>query len=242
MFCAEASAELLIGHGRWMMRDDFVTRFVEVVPGLACEDVMALVDWEAALAAVDAGRLVCSMSEAQMLRIAASLAAGVLVDLRAVLTGLDESNVALVVAAVRHAGGGQSLAAMKGSGLGWGEVAITGRAPTPEVQIPSRNDGVTVPCPVCGAPVAAAGRRRYCSDACRQAGYRRRHGGPDGPPELPPRRPRRPVTVYVCASCDARYLGDQRCPECNRFCAAVGIGGSCPACDEPVAYAELTHE
>lgn len=86
MFCAEAAAELLIGHRSWVVRDDFVGRFVEVAPGLADDNVMALIDWEAALAAVDGGRLICSTSEAQMLRIAASLAVGVPVDLCGVLT------------------------------------------------------------------------------------------------------------------------------------------------------------
>ncbi len=52
---------------------------------------------------------------------------------------------------------------------------------------PSRNDGVTIrPCPVCGTGYLPAGRRQHCSDACRQAAWRRRH--------LPaaPRRPSRP--------------------------------------------------
>lgn len=234
MFCAEAAAELLIGHRCWLVRDDFVTRFVEVVPGLAGDGMMALVDWEAALTAADAGRLFCSASEEQVLRIAASLAAGAPVDLRSVLTGLDPSNVALVAAALRYAGGGGTAGALKGQAP---EVAPAG---TVSAQVPSRNDGVTVPCPVCGAPVAPNGRRRYCSDACRQAGHRRRHDRPSGPPELPPRRARRPVTVYVCPACDGRYLGSQRCPECNLFCAAAGTGGCCPECDSPVAYKELT--
>ena len=41
---------------------------------------------------------------------------------------------------------------------------------------PSRNDGVTIACPCCARPfVPPAGRRRFCSDACRQAAWRRRH-------------------------------------------------------------------
>lgn len=41
---------------------------------------------------------------------------------------------------------------------------------------PSRNDDVTLlTCPVCGSSFAASGRRRHCSDACRQAAWRRRH-------------------------------------------------------------------
>ena len=33
---------------------------------------------------------------------------------------------------------------------------------------------VTMTCPTCGQPFEPTGRRRYCSDACRAAAYRRR--------------------------------------------------------------------
>jgi hypothetical protein len=105
---------------------------------------------------------------------------------------------------------------------------------------PSRNDGITMPCPVCGELFRPQGRASYCSGKCRQAAHRRRHQPCLEPPSLPARRPRRPVTVYACPSCEVRYLGEQRCPDCNLFCSAIGIGGCCPACEEPVAYRELT--
>jgi len=101
---------------------------------------------------------------------------------------------------------------------------------------PSRNDAVTIACGVCGRAFAPAGRRRFCSDACRQAAWRRRH--PPAPPPLPTRSPR-PATVYACAGCGARYLGQQRCDDCQRFCRRIGPGGPCPHCDEPVALADL---
>jgi hypothetical protein len=66
---------------------------------------LALVDWQAAVRALDAGRLACSGSEAQVLRLAASIAEGVPVDLGAAVTGLDQTNIALVARAVLHAGG-----------------------------------------------------------------------------------------------------------------------------------------
>jgi hypothetical protein len=66
---------------------------------------VAWVDWPAAVSALDAGRLACSGSEAKMLRLAASIAEGVPVDLRATISGLDEANVALLVRAVLHAAG-----------------------------------------------------------------------------------------------------------------------------------------
>ena len=67
---------------------------------------------------------------------------------------------------------------------------------------PSRNDGLAIACPICAAPFAPSGRRRYCSDTCRQAAWRRRH--PVSLPPLPPRR-RRAATIYECGGCEARY-------------------------------------
>ena len=101
---------------------------------------------------------------------------------------------------------------------------------------PSRNVGVTIPCPVCGLPFTPAGRQRVCSAACRQSAWRRRHGAP--PPSIPSRAAR-VATVYQCPSCDQRYLGQQRCPDCGIFCHRVGPGGLCPQCDEPVALGDL---
>jgi hypothetical protein len=59
----------------------------------------------AAVRALGAGRLPCSDSEGHVLRIAASIAGGVPVDLGECLSILDDTNVALVVDAVRHASG-----------------------------------------------------------------------------------------------------------------------------------------
>lgn len=101
---------------------------------------------------------------------------------------------------------------------------------------PSRNDGVTIACALCGRTFARSGRRRFCSAACRQAVWRQRH-----PPllsQIPARSPR-PTTVYECPSCETRYLGGQRCADCGVFCRRVGPGGPCPHCDEPVALADL---
>ena len=105
MYCAEAAVELLIGHRYWLARDDFGDRFVEVIPALAGDAEMAFVDWVAALAALDAGGVPCSASEAQILGLAASLAAGIPLNLRDAVTGLDEANAALVAEAVMLAAG-----------------------------------------------------------------------------------------------------------------------------------------
>ena len=106
---------------------------------------------------------------------------------------------------------------------------------------PSRNDGVTMrSCATCGARFGASGRRRHCSDACRQAAWRRRHQAPPAiESPAPPKGAKRAVTVYVCDRCDARSLGSQRCEECNVFMRALGVGGRCPCCDEAIAAIEL---
>jgi hypothetical protein len=53
---------------------------------------MAPIDWPEAIAALDRGRLPCSGGEDRMLRLAARLAVGIPVDLRAALTGPDSHN------------------------------------------------------------------------------------------------------------------------------------------------------
>jgi len=78
---------------------------VEFGPGIVDGPAMASADWEAAVAALEAGRLPCSAGEAQMLRIAASIADAVPVSLGVALSGLDDHNLGLVAGAVLHAGG-----------------------------------------------------------------------------------------------------------------------------------------
>ena len=106
----------------------------------------------------------------------------------------------------------------------------------PDAEAPSRNDGGTIPCPVCGRAFVRVGRRRYCTDACRQAAWRRRH--PAAVPTVPSRLPRTRI-IYECPDCLSRSVGEQRFAECQRFCRRVGPGGPCPHCDEPVAVLDL---
>jgi len=111
---------------------------------------------------------------------------------------------------------------------------------TAERELPSRHDGVTMPCPVCRHPFTPAGRRRFCSDACRSAAYRRRHDARQATSLVVPKaQPRRPITVYACDGCGSRALGNQRCEDCGTFMRRVGIGGCSPCCDEPITVAEL---
>lgn len=109
--------------------------------------------------------------------------------------------------------------------------------------MPSRNDvrNDTGPrCGNCNQPFPPAGRRRWCSDACRQAAWRRRHPHDDQPTELAPARSRRVDTVYECDNCGLRLIGEQRCDDCGTFMRRLGAGGLCPCCDEPIAASELT--
>lgn len=102
---------------------------------------------------------------------------------------------------------------------------------------PLRNEGETT-CARCGVQFERVGRQRFCGAACRQAAWRRRHRGLVEP--LIPTHAPRFATVYVCTECDTRYLGEQRCPDCQRFCKRVGPGGACPHCDEPIAIVDLS--
>src|SRR6266487_782423 len=69
LYCAVAAVELLIGHERWLHRDDFVAGFVEVVAALGDGMPMAFVDWSRATACLERGRLACSSGEGQVLRL-----------------------------------------------------------------------------------------------------------------------------------------------------------------------------
>jgi hypothetical protein len=95
----------LIGHNVWLRRVDFGHRFVCLDEGSSGAIAFVWVDWPAAIAALDAGRLPCSSSEDGLLRLAASLAEGVLVDLGEAVGGLDEHNLALLVAAIWRSSG-----------------------------------------------------------------------------------------------------------------------------------------
>lgn len=97
---------------------------VEYGQGMVDGSVLAAIDWEAAIAGVDAGRLPCSSSEEQMLRLAASIADGVRLDLGSALSGLDEHNVAVVAGAVLHAAGHRKLG-LPHPTLAFGAVAVS---------------------------------------------------------------------------------------------------------------------
>lgn len=110
---------------------------------------------------------------------------------------------------------------------------------TPQPQTPSCHDTVTTNCPACGRSFTPVGRQTYCSGSCRAAAYRRRRDAQRPSAVIPTAQPPRPITVYECHNCGARALGEQHCSECRTFMRRVGVGGCCPACDEPIAVTEL---
>ena len=73
-------------------------------PASAAEKRAAVLDWPAVIAALGSS-LPCSGGEQRLLKITASLADGIPVDLRDTLTGLDDSNIQLLITAIRHASG-----------------------------------------------------------------------------------------------------------------------------------------
>jgi ADP-ribose pyrophosphatase YjhB (NUDIX family) len=110
LLCAEAAVDLLIKQQSWLHRRDFVDGFIDTVTANHSQELTpysdtAFVDWVAALAALDAGRLRCSSGEGQLLRIAGSLAEGIPVNLRDAMTGLDTINTGLVARAICDAAG-----------------------------------------------------------------------------------------------------------------------------------------
>jgi hypothetical protein len=61
----------------------------------------------------------------------------------------------------------------------------------PEHPTRDDNETTTTRCPICRTPFIAVRRQRYCTNACRQIGYRRRHHTADPvvvlhPPGEPP--------------------------------------------------------
>lgn len=116
-----------------------------------------------------------------------------------------------------------------------------GRLPS-QTASPLCHDGVTMNCPICQRSFTPTGRQKYCSEACRAAAYRRRRDSGQPAVSVPKAQPRRPLTVYECDSCGVRTVGEQYCEACRTFTRRVGLGGSCPSCDEPVAVAELLGE
>ena len=125
---------------------------------------------------------------------------------------------------------------------------MTDAHPPLPVRYGSRDGSPPLPdawgCPLCAAPLPSR-RARYCSAACKQRAYRLRQAAGTAPDprtlagELKRLQALVAHTVYECPTCGARYLGVQRCPDCQHFCRALGLGGACPHCDEVLLATEL---
>lgn len=101
-------------------------------------------------------------------------------------------------------------------------------------------------CLVCGKTLQSA-RARYCSRAHQQRAFRLRQQTtlPDLQRLRRDLQRRRAVVaqiIYECQSCGERLVGERRCPECNLFTRAIGLGGHCPECDTPLLLVDLLGE
>jgi hypothetical protein len=105
-----AAVDLIARHRIWLTRAQFEPYIRTRRPHLTAAP-NALIQWRKAVAALTAGHLAASTSEAAVLRIAASLGANIPIRLRQVLGGLDRANIALVTDAITHANGTNTGAA-----------------------------------------------------------------------------------------------------------------------------------
>ena len=105
--CAESAAVALIAaHGHFLHDPDF-RRIIAAGPASAGSgDPVEVIRWNAAIRALDHGRLTGSPSEKAVLRIAASIAGPTIpVRLGASLGSLDRRNIAFVTDAITAANG-----------------------------------------------------------------------------------------------------------------------------------------
>ncbi len=105
-----AAVDLIIEHGVFLHRPAFRQPFIHITrchPGCA-SPYQAHIRWGAAITALDQHRLPCSSSEADVLRIAASLGGNIPVRLGRVLGVLDDTNIARVLDAITLANGSRT--------------------------------------------------------------------------------------------------------------------------------------
>jgi ribosomal protein L32 len=99
-------------------------------------------------------------------------------------------------------------------------------------------------CLVCSRAVPSR-KAQYCSRACQQRAYRLRQDPLTSLEEcglrqdLRRRRALTAHTLYECPTCQERFLGERRCPDCNCFCRALGLGGRCLDCDALILLSDL---
>ncbi|WP_052710801.1 hypothetical protein [Pseudofrankia sp. DC12] len=97
-----AAVDMLITHAHWLDRADFTDFVVTIQNVLDPTEQLAIVDWPAAISALDAGALPCSTGERHMLRLAASLADQATVRLGDAVTSLDDTNRQNLIQAINR--------------------------------------------------------------------------------------------------------------------------------------------
>jgi hypothetical protein len=104
MLADMAAVDLVCAHGHFLHHPGF-RRIIAAGSSITTGQPLAVIRWNAAVHALESGRLPCSGSERAVLLIAASLAEGIPVSLRDCLGSLDHRNITLVTAAIAAANG-----------------------------------------------------------------------------------------------------------------------------------------
>jgi hypothetical protein len=104
--CADIAAVMLLDRHGHFLHDPAFRRIIAAGSCLTTGQPLAVIRWNAAITALEAGQLPCTGSERAILRIAASLAdPRIAVRLRENLGSLDARNIALVTDAITAANG-----------------------------------------------------------------------------------------------------------------------------------------
>ncbi len=105
LYPLEAGVQLLVAHGFWTQQLWEAGLIDTSVDGGATQPLYAEVHWSQAVDALGNGALAGGGSDRRILRVAASLAGGVRLDLSDAVCGLDHGNLRLVLRAIWHANG-----------------------------------------------------------------------------------------------------------------------------------------
>jgi hypothetical protein len=103
-YADEAAVLLLINFGHWLVQLQSAG-LITLVPDLEGEGLWAQISWPDLEPALATGLIVGSSGEVRVLRAAASIADGVLVDLGDLAGSLNRRALALLLAAIAHAAG-----------------------------------------------------------------------------------------------------------------------------------------
>ncbi|HLQ53129.1 MAG TPA: hypothetical protein VK162_02525 [Streptosporangiaceae bacterium] len=105
MLADTAAVDLICRHGHFL-HDPGFRRIIAAGSSITTGQPLAVIRWNAAVHALQTGRLPCSGSEKAILLIAASIAEpGIAISLRENLGNLDHRNIALVTSAITAANG-----------------------------------------------------------------------------------------------------------------------------------------